>query len=152
MCGSGASRHTTINGLSPRVKVAILSSRNHVVVFSLYSMRENISGNPGTLGSGAMAATPVMVLQVQCTGVSAGAGWNVCAGAVGMAGVGAGGNIPLVCGVPVAPDWQACVYTHLSIVVFLPPHWGSPCSLSTCTYKIATEDARALMLSRIWLI
>ena len=76
-------------GLSPRGKVVGLSRCDWGVVFAPYSRRENVAGNLGTLGSSAVAATPAMFLQVRCNGVSARAGWNVCAGAVGTAyGVG----------------------------------------------------------------
>ena len=109
-----------------------------------------MTGNPGTLGLGAVAATLAMVLQVQCTGVSAGVCWKVCAGAVGTAGVGVGGNIPLVYGVPVAPAWQASVGACLSVATFLAPLWGSCRFLFAWTCKTATEDASALMLFRIW--
>ena len=48
-------------------------------------------GNPGTLGLGAVAATPATVLQVRCTGARFRAGRRVgvpraCAGEVGKAG------------------------------------------------------------------
>ena len=42
-----------------------------------------MAGNPGTMGSGSVAATLAMVSQVRCTGVSVGVGWNACAGAMG---------------------------------------------------------------------
>ena len=106
--------------------------------------------NPGTLGLGEVAATPAMVLQMRCTGVNAGAGWNVCTGAVGTAGVNMGGNAPLVLGVPVAPNFQACVGARLSVAAFCAPFWCSRRYRSAWTFKSATEDARALMLSRIW--
>ena len=105
--------------------------------------------NPGTLGSGAFAATPAMVLQMRCTGVSSGVGWNVSAGAVGTVGVDAGENVSLLLGVPVAPAWGACVGARLREATFSAPHWGSRNYWSTWTYKSATEDASALMLTRI---
>ena len=85
-------------------------------------------------------------------GVSAGAGWNVCAGEVGTAAVGAGVNIPLVFRVPIVSARRACVGARLSVAAFLAPCWGRRRSMSAWTCKGATEDARALMLSRIWLI
>ena len=66
------------------------------------------------MGSGTVTATPSMVLQMRCTGVSAGAGWNVSDGAVGTAGVWAGGNASLIRIVLVAPAWRACVGARLS--------------------------------------
>ena len=92
-----------------------------------------MEGKRVTLGLGAVAATPAMVLQVQCTGVSAGAGWNVCAGAVGTAGAGEGGNIPVVYRVPVASAWRDCIGTCLIVASFLSPCWGSRRSLSAWT-------------------
>ena len=53
-------------------------------------------GNPVTLGSGAVDATPDIVSQLRCTGVSAGSGWNVSAGEVGTVGVDAVGNESLL--------------------------------------------------------
>ena len=54
-------------------------------------------GGLGTLGSGAVAAIPAMMLQVRCIGASW-ADWEVvvlraCAEAVGKAGAGTGGNV-----------------------------------------------------------
>ena len=106
------------------------------------SRRAKIPGNPGTLGSGVVSATPAMVSQMRCTGVSAGVGWNVCVGAVGMAGVDVGGNAPLVIGVPVG--------ARLSVANFCAPCWGSRRFWSAWTCKRATADASALILSRIW--
>ena len=102
MCGSEALRHTTSGGLYPSVKVASLLSRYPVVVLVLYSRRVKIPGNPGTLGSGAVAATPDMVLQVLCTGARVGAGCKVgvpqaCVWAIGKAGAGAGGIVVAPC-------------------------------------------------------
>ena len=109
-----------------------------------------MAGKSGILGSGAMATTLSMVLQLRCTGVSAGEVWNVCSGAVVTSG--AVVNIPDVCRVPVAPAWRVCVGAHLSAAAFLVSYWSRRCSLSTWTCKSVTEDARALMLSRIWSI
>ena len=86
MYGSGALRHTTSGGLSPSSNVASLSSRYRGVVFALSFSRAKIPGNPGTLGSGDVAATLAMFLQVRCTVVRVGVGWKVdvpraCAGA-----------------------------------------------------------------------
>ena len=110
-------------GLSPRGKVAILSSREREVVCAPSSRREKIPGNPGTLGLGAVAATPTMVSHIQCTGVRAMAVWNVCAGEVGMAGVDAGGNASLLLGIPVAPAWQTYVGARLYAAPFFAPCW-----------------------------
>ena len=98
MCGSEDSRHTTSGGLSPSGKVSSLSSRNREVVFAPFYSRVKMPGNPGTLGSGAVAANPDMVLQVRCTGTRVGAGWKVgvpraCAGAMGKLGAGEGDNV-----------------------------------------------------------
>ena len=82
-------------------------------------------GNLGTLGLGAVADTPFMVLQVRCTGVSARAGWNGIDGTVGTARVDAGGNASLLLGVPVAPAWWACVRARLGAADFCAPRWGS---------------------------
>ena len=149
MCGSGASRHTTSGGLYPSVKVASLSSLNWWVMFAPSSRRAKMPGNPGTLGSGTLAYTPAMVLQVRRTGVRVRAGWKffACAGEVRKAGSGAGGSL-----VPVVPTWQACFGACLSGAAFLVLCWGSRRSLSAWTYKRETEDARALVLSRIWSI
>ena len=54
--------------------------------------------NLGTLGLGAMAATPAMVSQVRYIGARGGAGWKVgmpraCVGAVWKAGTGKRGNL-----------------------------------------------------------
>ena len=116
-------------------------------VFAPSSRRAKMPGNPGTLGSGTLAYTPAIVLQVRRTGVRVWAGWNffACAGAVRKAGSGAGGSL-----VPVVPTWQACFGACLSGAAFLVLCWGSRCSLYAWTYKRATEDARALVLSRIW--
>ena len=114
--------------------------------------------NPGTLGSGSVANTPAMVMQVRCTGARVGVDWKVgvpraCAGAVGMAGDEAGGDlIAPCCLVPVVPDWQACVGARLIRAACLILCWGSRCYLSTWTCKRETEDAKAMMLSRIWSI
>ena len=113
--------HTTSGVLSPRGKITIISRYDRGVVFAPSYRRANTEGKPVTLGLGAVADTPAMVLQVQCTGVSAGAGWNVCAGELGMAGVDTGGNAPLVLGVPVALAWRACVGAHLSVATFCTP-------------------------------
>ena len=147
MCGSGALRHTTSGGLYPSVKVASLSSRNWWVVFAPSSRRAKMPRNPGTLGSGTVAYTPAMVLQVRRTGVRVGAGWKsfACAEAVGKAGAGAEGSL-----VPIVPTWQAYFGACLSRAAFLVLCWGSRHSLSAWTYKRETEDARALVLSRIW--
>ena len=85
-------------GLSSRGKVASLSNRNRGVVFALSSGRLKMPGNPGTLGSGALAATLAMVLKVHCTSVRFGAGWKVgvpraSAGVVGKAGARAEGTV-----------------------------------------------------------
>ena len=64
-------------------------------------------GNLGKLGLGAVAATPVTVLHMRYTGVSTRAGWNVCAGAAGKAGVDTEGNEHILLGVPVVPTWLA---------------------------------------------
>ena len=108
-------------------------------------------GNPGKLSLGAVAATPVTVLHMQYTGVSTRAGWNVCAGAVGTAGVDTEGNKHLLLGVPVVPTWLACIGARLSAAAFCAPFWGRRCSRSAWICKIVTEDASTLMLSRIWL-
>ena len=150
ICGSGDSRHSTSSGLSPGSKVVSLFRRDCGVVFALSSTRANMEGNPGALGSSDVSATLDMVLQVRCTGVRALAGWNICDGAVRTAGPWAGGNIPVVCRVPVAPAWRAYVGACLSGAAFIVFCWGSQCSLYVWTCKIATEEARALMLSRIW--
>ena len=109
-------------------------------------------GNLGTLGLGAVADTPAMVSQMRCTGVSTGSGWNVSVGAVGTAGVWAGGNAAVLRGVLVAPAWRSCVGARLSAAPFFAPLWGSRRSWSAWTCKSATEDAITLMLSRIWSI
>ena len=61
MCGSGASIYTTSGGLSPSGKVAILSSRDWVVVFAPYYSRVKMPENLGMLGLGAVATTPYVV-------------------------------------------------------------------------------------------
>ena len=115
MCGSGASSYTTSGVLSTSGKVAILLTRNRGVVLAPSSSKVKITRNQGTLGSGAMGATPSMVLQVHCTGARVGVGWKVgvphaCAGEVGKAGAGAGGNVVAsYCLFPVVPTWRACV-------------------------------------------
>ena len=55
------------------------------------------------------------------------------------------------CLVPVMPDWRACVGARLRVDACFALCWGSRRSLSAWIYKRATEDARALMLSKIWL-
>ena len=71
------------------------------------------------LGSGSVADTPAMVLQVSCTSERVGLDWKfgvprACAGAVGMAGAEAGGDlIAPCCLVPVVPACQACVGARL---------------------------------------
>ena len=156
ICGSGASRHTTSGGLSPSVKVASLSSRNQGVVFAPSSSKVNMPGSLGTLGLGAAAVTPSMVLQVRCTVARVGSGCKVgvpiaCDGVVGKTGAGAVGNMIACCSlVPVVPDCWACVGTCLNGDPCLVLCWVSLCSVSACTFKIATEDARALMISSIW--
>ena len=145
----GLEAHTS-SGLSPGSKVVSLFRRDCGVVFSLSSTRANMEGNPGALGSGDVSSTLDMVLQVRCTGVSALAGWNICDGVVRTAGPWEGGNIPVVCRVPVAPAWRAYVGACLSVAAFLAPCWGSCRSLSTWTCKRDTEGARALMLFMIW--
>ena len=65
MCGSGASIHTMSGGLSPSSKVASLLSRDWGVVLAPSYSRVKMNGNPGILGSSAVAATPAMVLQVR---------------------------------------------------------------------------------------
>ena len=113
MCGSRASRHTMSGGHSPSGKVASLSSDNRAVMFNPSSIRVKIPGNPGTLGLGAVSATPSMVLQVCFTGDRVGAVWKVgvprtCDGEVGKAGAGAGGNVIACCIlVLVVPAWHA---------------------------------------------
>ena len=112
----------------------------------------------GMLGSDAVAATPSMVSQVCCTGVMFREGWKVgvphaCVGAQEKAGAGAGGNVVAPCClVPVVTAWRACVGTRLSGAACLILCCGSLRSLSAFTCKRATEDSRALMLSRIWSI
>ena len=91
MCGSRDSSHTTSGGLYHSSKVASLSIQNWVFVFYLSSIRLKMPRNPGTLGLGAVATNPDMVLQVRCTGARVGAGWkvgvlNVCAEVVGKVG------------------------------------------------------------------
>ena len=137
MCDSGASSYTTSGGLSLSGKVASLLSRNQGVVFTLSSSRVNMPRNQGTLGSAAVENTPAMVLQVRCTGARVGAGWKIgvpctCAGVVGKAGDGAGGNmIYPCCLVPVVPAWRACVGARLSGAARLVLCWRSRCSLSS---------------------
>ena len=150
MCGSGASRHTTSGGLSPRGKVASLSSREWGVVCDPSYSRAKMPGNPGTLGLGTVEYTLAMILQMICTSVSAGAGWNVSAGAVGTAGFWAGGNAALLCGVPFAPAWRACVGARLRASPFFAPCWGRCRPWSAWNCMSATEDAIVLMRSRIW--
>ena len=58
--------------------------------------------------------------------------------------------VPPCCLVLVVPACWACVGTRLIGAAFLILCWGIHSSLSAWTFKIATEDARALMLSRIW--
>ena len=86
-----------------------------------YSRRTKIPRNPGTLESGAVASTPAIVSQMRCTGVSTGAGWNVCVGKVGTSRVGVVGNVPLIIGVPVAPAWKACISARLGVAAFCAP-------------------------------
>ena len=155
MCGSGASIHTTSGGLYPSSKVTSLSSRDWGFVFAPSSSRVKILGNPVTLWSGDLAATPSMVSQVRCTGDRVGAGWKfgvprACARAVGKAGAGAVGNV-IACYslVPVVPDCQACIGARLSGGPCLILCWVSHRSLSNWACKRETEDARALMISSI---
>ena len=84
--GKGKEEVEDVDALEP----ASLSSRNWWVVFAPSSRRAKMPRNPGTLGSGTVAYTPAMVLQVRRTGVRVGAGWKsfACAGAVGKAGAG----------------------------------------------------------------
>ena len=82
-------------------------------------------GNPRTLGLGAVAATPAMVLHILCTGVIAGAGWNVSAGTVSTVVVDAGRNAFLLLGVPVVLAWRAGVDARQSEATFSVPRWGS---------------------------
>ena len=95
------------------------------VVFALSSSRVENPGNPGTLGLGAVAATPSMLLQVSCTGDRVVAVWNVgvprcCAGVVGKAGAGVVGNVIACCIlVLVLPTWQTCIRIFLSRSAFL---------------------------------
>ena len=77
MCGSGDLRHTTSGGLSPSGKVANLLSRYQGVVLSPSPSKVKIPRNPGTLGSGAVAATLDMVSQVRCTSARVGAGCKI---------------------------------------------------------------------------
>ena len=115
-----------------------------MVVFALSSSRLKMPGNPGTLGLGAVAATPATVLQVRCTGARFRAGRRVgvpraCAGEVGKAGAGAGGNVfSPCCMVLVMTTWQARVSACLSGSACLIICWGSLFSLSTWTCKRAT--------------
>ena len=114
--------------------------------------------NPGTLGLRSGAYTPAIVLLVRCTGARVGVGWEIGvpragAGAVGMAGAEAGGGlITPCCLVLVVLAWQAYVSARLIRDACLILCWGSRFYLSTSTCKRATEDARAMMLSRIWYI
>ena len=114
--------------------------------------------NPGTLGLAAVAHTPAMVLQVRCSGAWVGVGWKVgvpcaCAGAVGMAGDGEGGDlIDTCCLVLVVTAWRACVGACLSGAACLVHFLGRCCYLSVWTCKRSTEDVRATMISRIWSI
>ena len=143
-------------GLSLSGKVTGLANRNQGVGLAPSSSRVKISGNPGTLESGAMADTPDMVSQVNCTGVRVRVGCKVgvlcaCVWAVGKAGDGAGGNVfDPCCLFPSVPSWWACVGACLSGPACLVFCWGSRCSLFAWNCKRATEDARVLMLSSIW--
>ena len=112
-------------------------------------------GNPGKLGLGAVATTLAMVSQVLCTDVRVRAGWKVgvlraCSRGVGKAEAGAAGKVIACFSLfSVVPAWWACVGACLSGGPFLVLNWDSHRSLSACTCKKATEDARALLLSRI---
>ena len=141
--------------LSPSSKFTSLSSCYWEVVMAPSSSRVNIPRNPGTMGSGAVATTPVMVSQVCFTGARFGACWtfgvpHTCAGAVGKAGAGTGGNFGDPCLVLVVSAWWDCVGACMSGAAYLVICWGNCCSLSAWTFKRATEDTRALMISGIW--
>ena len=156
MCGSGSWRHTTSGGLSHSGKVDILLIRDQRIGLALSSRSVKMPGNPGTLESGTMVATPATMSQMRCTGVRVGVGWKVCVPcacvwAVGKAGDGAGGNVfASCCMVPDVPAWRAYVGALLSGPACLVFCWGSRCSLFAWNCKRATEDARVLMLSSIW--
>ena len=114
------------------------------------------------LESGAVATTPAMVLLVHVTcarlGESRKVGvpraWVGAGGDVGVLRVwdGTGGNVGVPCLlVPVCPAWRACVGSRLSGAAGLGLFWVSFCYLSDWNFNRVTYDARALMLSRIWL-
>ena len=97
MCVYGALRNTTSGGLSSSGKVASISIRNWGLCSPRLLAGLSMPGGLGTLGSGAVAAIPAMMLQVRCIGASW-ADWEVvvlraCAEAVGKAGAGTGGNV-----------------------------------------------------------
>ena len=102
MCGSGELRQTKSVGLSPNFKVESLSSRAWGFVFALDLRRVKTPGNPAMIGSGAVAATPAMVLLIM---VGFGGGWRAWArvGEVGRGGV--AGSLDGCAG----PAWHACV-------------------------------------------
>ena len=162
MCSSGASRQTTSGGLSPSGKVKSLYIRAWGVVLANAMRRKTIPRNPGMLGCGAVAANPGMFLLVHVPCASFGASRRVgvpraWAGAGGKAGVlriwdRTGRNVGVPCLlVPVCPAWRACVGARLSWDAGFVLFWGSCRSLSAWTFNIVTYNARALMLSRIWL-
>ena len=132
------------------------------VVLDQALKRKTIIGNSGIQGSGAVASTPAMVSLVCVTCARFGASRKVgvlraWVGARGEAGVMrvweiTGGNVGVPCLLfPVWPAWRAYVGSRLSEAACLVLFCGSCCSLSACTFKRVTYDARALMLSWIWL-
>ena len=108
-----------------------------------------------------MAATKVMVLLVSVTCARSGGGGKV---GIPCAWVGAGVKTGVLSvwdreagdvGVSyllvlVRTSWHACVGNRLSEAAGLVLCWGSRIYISAWTYNIATDDARLLMLSRIW--
>ena len=100
------------------------------------SSRVKIPGNPGILGSGAVAASPDRVSQVRYTCERFGSGWrfgfpHACDGVMGKVGSGEGGNlVDPCCLVPIMPTCRACVGACLIGAACFFLCWGSHCSLS----------------------
>ena len=150
MCEPEVSRQTTIGGLSPSDKVASLLSRDWGVMCAPALRRVKIPRNPEILRLGAVSAYLVKVSLMKmwaCDGTGGKVGvlivWVRAVGKVGF---------PCLLGVLISPAWRACIGACLSGATVRLLCWGIRCSLSTWTCKKAMDNARALMISKIWSI